>query len=385
MDNCSMPAGVRCWVGLDVHARTIVARGVDADGVARNRTFRGADCSAQVVEWALGLPRPAYVAYESGCTGFDLCVSLRGAGVACDVIAVSTLPRSQRDEAAKNDDRDARLILHEITSQTRKHSCVWVPPADVEGARDLARARLDAKRQLLAAQQQASAFLLRHGHVFDERTATGRQKRAWGADWLRWAGSRRTGDPASDLALRLLLSRVETLAEVERGIARACAELAATERWKPYVDALALLKGIDVQTALLVAAEFGDFSRFGRGRAVSRWLGSIPKERTSDGRGSKGHITKEGNSGLRRALVESASPVSRWSDSPKARPKGNAASDECARIARKAARRLKGTYERLTQAGKPANVAKMAVASELARWCWAVGRQVDAELARAGA
>lgn len=54
--------------------------------------------------------------------------------MACDIIAVTTLPRSSRDRRHKNDKADAGVILSEIWNPASKVSYVWVPDRDVEGA-----------------------------------------------------------------------------------------------------------------------------------------------------------------------------------------------------------------------------------------------------------
>lgn len=52
--------------------------------------------------------------------------------------------------------------------------------------RDLARARADAVADTKRSKQRAAAPLLRHGHVWNERTESGKSlKGAWGYDYMR--------------------------------------------------------------------------------------------------------------------------------------------------------------------------------------------------------
>ena len=53
-----------------------------------------------------------------------------------------------------------------------------------------------------------------------------------------------------------------------RVLDRKLASMSELPRWKPYVDAISLVKGVDWLAALLVAAEIGDFHRFRSGRDV---------------------------------------------------------------------------------------------------------------------
>ena len=86
--------------------------------------------------------RPGAVTYEAGPTGFGLARFLTAAGVRCLVAAPSKLQRPSGDRV-KTDARDAlhlaRLLqLGEIVEVT-------VPSVEQEAARDLVRAREDAR------------------------------------------------------------------------------------------------------------------------------------------------------------------------------------------------------------------------------------------------
>ena len=153
-------------VGMDVHARSIAASAIDVEtGEVFNRSFAGCPAAADVAGWLEGLPQPLYCAYESGCTGFALARGLRELGYDCDVIAVSTLPKSAKDKKQKCDRLDARAIRREIANPDSGYSVVWVPDEKTEADRDLVRCyrvAVDAAKQ---AKQRLLMFLLRHGKI----------------------------------------------------------------------------------------------------------------------------------------------------------------------------------------------------------------------------
>jgi hypothetical protein len=74
----------RTSIGLDVHARSVVACGSDGD---TGEVFERRLCPNhhEVLEWITGLPGPVAVAYEAGPTGFGLARALRLAGIDCQV------------------------------------------------------------------------------------------------------------------------------------------------------------------------------------------------------------------------------------------------------------------------------------------------------------
>jgi transposase len=73
-------AKVRSWVGLDVHARSVLAVTIDGEsGELRTRRLSGK--TGEVVEFCSLLPGPTRVAYEAGPTGYGLARALHAAGV----------------------------------------------------------------------------------------------------------------------------------------------------------------------------------------------------------------------------------------------------------------------------------------------------------------
>src|ERR1700694_2727135 len=79
-------AKVRSWVGLDVHARSVLAVMIDGEsGELRSRRLSGT--TSEVVEFCCSLPGPTRVAYEAGPTGYGLARALHAAEVGCVVAA----------------------------------------------------------------------------------------------------------------------------------------------------------------------------------------------------------------------------------------------------------------------------------------------------------
>src|ERR671931_1667747 len=105
------------WVGLDVHARSVVAGVIDA-GSGEVRSLRVPAGCDEAVAWLETLPAPVRVAYEAGPTGYRLARACAEAGISCVVAAPSRI-RAASDRV-KTDRRDAErlarlLRLGEIT------------------------------------------------------------------------------------------------------------------------------------------------------------------------------------------------------------------------------------------------------------------------------
>ena len=363
-------------IGLDVHARSVSACAFDPfTGEVTQRAF-GTD-AGEIAEWIKGFEGPKAV-YESGPTGFALCNGLRALGVDCVVGAVSKMQRPAADRRRKNDRRDAAFLARLLATHNVVE--VWVPPAEVEAARDLSRSLDDAREDLQRARQRLSKFLLRRGHVFDEVDALGRRRGAWTVAFWRWVRGLRPAEPAAAAAFDHYVACVRCAESDKRALERRVAEVAATERWRPAVEALSCIKGVDTVTAFCLAAEAGVFSRFRSAGAYASWLGLTPSEHSSGETEARGGITKAGNSASRRALVEAAWHFASCSPRPKRAPRGSSVPPATKRRCDEATARLCARHEALRAAGKRPCVANVAVARELACWVWEIGCRAEGTL-----
>ena len=352
----------RTSVGLDVHARSIVAGVLDIE-TGELRSERLPVAVEAVVGWTVSLPGPVAVAYEAGPTGFGLARALEAVGVRCVVVAPSKLERPPGDRV-KTDRRDAERLARLL--HIGELPAVRVPTVAEEAARDLVRAREDARADLMRARHRLSKLLLRQGLVFAGA--------AWTQGHARWLGS--VGLEFDQPGLRVAFDEAHgaVLAVQARRdrLDGAIAELAATPPWAPVVARLGCLRGVGVLTGFGLAVEIGDWHRF-TGATVGAWLGLVPSEQSSGSRRAQGSITKTGNSHARRLLVEAA-----WHHRKPYRPSRElrARQDRQPAAVRERAdagnRRLHQRWCRLDARAKRSTISVVAVARELAGWCWSL-------------
>jgi len=116
----------------------------------------------------------------------------------------------------------------------------------------------------------------------------------------------------------------------------------------------------------------GDFTRFEKPALLSGFLGIVPSEYSSDKKRTQGQITKAGPSNARRLLVEAAHNYRHRpaiGENLKARQSGQ--DPRVVEIAWRCQRRLHGRWLQLAgKRGKPAGTVAVAVARELAAFCW---------------
>ncbi len=140
---------------------------------------------------------------------------------------------------------------------------------------------------------------------------------------------------------------------------------------------LQAMRGISLITASIIASELVDLKRFKHPERLMSYLGLIPSEYSSGGKEKRGAITKSGNSHVRRALIESAQSYrlpARKSRAIRHRQEG--LPEEIKKISWNAQVRLCGRYRALVGKGKKTNVAKTAVAREMAGFIWAIAQEL---------
>jgi transposase len=358
-------AQVRSWAGLDVHARSVVAVTMDnRTGELRVRKLPAV--TAKVVAFLAGLPGPTRAAYEAGPTGYGLARALHAAGVQCVVAAPGKIERAAQDRI-KTDQRDAERVLRLLMIDALH--AVRVPTCEEEALRDLVRAREDLRGDLMRARQRLSKLLLRHAIVYEDSAST------WTTRHRAWLRAQDLGGGAQT-ALVDYIGAIDAL-ELRRGeLERAIAALLPVSPWAQIAARLRCLRGIDTLSAAGLGAEIGDFERFARPGQLMSYLGLVPSENTSGETRRQGAITKSGSPHARRLLVEAAwhyrKTPSRGT-TLKRRQEGQPPA--VIAISWQAQRRLHHVWKRLAdERGKRRTIVAIAVARELAGFCWALAR-----------
>jgi transposase len=356
----------RTSVGLDVHARSVVACGLDGEtGELFER--RLTPDHGEIVAWLGDLPGPVAATYEAGPTGFVLARSINAAGIRCSVAAPSKLQRPVGDRV-KTDVRDARhlarlLHLSEIVE-------VEIPSVEQESARDLFRAREACGKDLMAARNRLSKLLLRRGIVYYGGTP-------WSSHHLRWLRGQRFDDPGVALAYDTAFDTVLATTDRRGRLDAAITALAADSSFTPVITRLGCLRGVSTLTAFGLATEIGDWHRL-TGRSIGAYLGLVPTEYSSGESRTQGGLTRTGNTHARRLLIEAS-----WHHRKPYRPgetmrrRWKAAPLAVQARGQTANRRLHDRWLRFDERKKRPVVANAAIARELAGWCWSLAVMDD--------
>jgi transposase len=323
-------------VGLDVHARSVRLAAVRADELLEERTL---PYDEEAVERLLRRWPLVRCCYEAGPTGFGLYRYLVKRGVDCQVVAPGLVPRRPGDRL-KTDSRDARKLARLHAGGLLEP--IYVPSPELEAARDLVRAREDAR--------------------LDRRR--------------RWLGEQRFAHAAEQITFDSYLQAVDLVDRRIEALEASIRETAELGPWRELVARLRCLRGIDTHTALALVAEIGDFNRFRAAEQFMGFVGLVPCEHSSGEQRRQGSITKVGNAHVRRLLVESA-----WHarQRPKVgyqlarRQRGQDAA--VVEHAWRCQQRLHQRWQRMAGRRKPQQKIVVACARELAGFVWAIATE----------
>jgi transposase len=347
-------------VGLDVQVRSIRLAAIRGDQLLEERTL---PYDEEVVERLLRRWPAARCCYEAGPTGFGLYRHLVERGIECQVVAPGLVPQRPGDRV-KTDSRDARKLARLLAGGLLQP--IHVPAPELEAARDLVRAREDARLDRMRDRHRLSKFCLRHGRMLPTSS--------WTVVRRQWLSEQRFEFPPQQQTFDSYLHTVDLVDARIEALERAIRETA--DQGRGLVARLRCLRGVDTLTALALVSEIGDFSRFRSAEEFMAFVGLVPAEHSSGEKRRQGSITKVGNSHVRRLLVESAWHARR-------RPK---VGYELARRQRgqdavvierawRCQQRLYQRWQRLAGRGKLQQKIVVACARELAGFLWAIATE----------
>lgn len=303
--------------------------------------------------------------YEAGCLGFTLYHQLTSHNVKCIILAPTTMLKPSGKKKVKTDKRDAALIARCLAHHD--YSPVHIPTDQDEQIKEYIRMRQDHKLALKKIKQEILSFCLRHNYRYD---AT---KNNWTNVHLQWLRALKPEGLYQEI-LAEYLSSYDQLADKIKRLDQRIEEFSAQSEYQENVQHLSCFLGIKSHTALSTLVEVGDFKRFASARKFAAYLGLTPGEDSSGDNQNRLGITKAGNQHIRTLLVEAAQSYARGkigyrSKRIKERQQGNPV--EIITYANKANERLKRKYYQMVlKRGKKANIAKTAVARELACFIW---------------
>lgn len=358
------------YVGMDVHKESfsLCAFTVEAD---KGMHYQKTEADYKKVLKYLEFLRTVYgddaefiCGYEAGCLGYTLYHQLESSHVHCVILAPTTMLEQRSKKRIKTDKRDAEIIARCLAQHN--YSPVYIPTEKDDETKEYLRMRDDHKLMLKKLKQQILAFCLRHNYSYEGKSN-------WTAAHIKWLKALTPEGLNKETLDEYVLSYTTLSDKIER-LDKRIKELADQSEYKEAVGKLSCFIGVKTQTALSSIVEIGDFKRFSSAQQYASFLGLVPGEDSSGEGQTRLGITKAGNRHLRSLLIEAAQCYGRGqvgfkSKELKSRQSGN--TPQVIAYADKANERLRRRYYKMVLgSSKKHNVAKTAIARELACFMW---------------
>jgi len=358
------------YVGMDVHKESfsLCAFTIEAEKASHHQkiesNYKNVLRYLEFLRTIYGDDVKFICGYEAGCLGYTLYHQLTASNVTCVILAPTTMLEQRSKKRIKTDKRDAEIIAKCLAQHN--YSPVHIPTAKDEETKEFLRMRDDHRLALKKVKQQILAFCLRHNYRYDGKSY-------WTDTHLKWLMSLTPEALYSEILEEYLLT-YQTLSDKLERLDKRIEELASQDEYRESVKKLCCFIGVKTHTALSVLVEVGDFKRFSTAQNFASYIGLVPGEDSSGDGTTRLGITKAGNRHIRQLLTEASQCYSHGqigfkSKELKSRQSGN--TPEVIAYADKANERLRRRYYKMVLSkNKKANVAKTAIARELACFMW---------------
>jgi transposase len=246
--------------------------------------------------------RNIHFVYEAGFSGFHLYRNLKDSGYPCTITPPNRVLAAH--DKVKTDKRDAQKLAQLLASGLLKK--VFVPPLSSEADRQLLRLRNSYQKKLTRVKNQIKSHLHLHG-----LTQSPEHTRKWTKRYIQWLEGLEFKEPNLRFILDHYLLEYHFHRNQIADLTKRIRELSRTDAYQIHFKRLVACKGIGLITAMTFLLELHDIIRFPSAAKFSSYLGLTPSQYSSGNHVRLGHITREGNSHLRRVLIESAWTVIR--------------------------------------------------------------------------
>jgi transposase len=241
--------------------------------------------------------------YEAGFSGFYAYRYLKAAGYQCIITPPNRIP-SMFDKV-KTDKRDAQKLAQFLAGGLLKK--VFVPPLSSESDRQLLRLRESYQKKMTRVKNQIKSLLNLHGIQWSLENGN-----KWTKVYVSWLTTLEFENSNLRFILDQHLMEFHFLRNQIAVLTKKIRELSRNESYQKYFSYLISCKGIGLITAMTFLLELHEMLRFNSAEKFCSYLGLTPSQYSSGEHVRLGHITREGNSHIRRVLVESAWTVIRY-------------------------------------------------------------------------
>lgn len=300
--------------------------------------------------------------HEAGSCGYKYFSYLASQKLPCSVVVL-------RERNNQTSDRDALQLAR--LQRAGKLTGIYVPQAEDDAMRDLVRCSAAARMTRRFARNQVQTFLKRQGMRPEEGWT-------WSAEQWRWLESLTFPRSAQSVAFREYLNMVLVSGLGMKRLEQQMETSVKNWRMRPLIEGYQALRGVNLLTAVTIAAELGDLRRFDNPGKLCRYADLFSDRKFSRGKDPYGQHHGDDRFGLLGTVLFEAA----WAYS---KPAGTTSMvsrlltgqpKPIIEISRQAELRLCSLYRELTYAGKNHEQALTEIARKLLSTIWTIAQEV---------
>lgn len=291
------------FCGIDIHARHWNLCYI-CDGEVIEKLIIPGDCKSlkmHTESYYIGAASVHFV-YEAGFSGFWIYHELTACGYKCTITPPSRVP--VMDNKVKTDKRDAEKLARFLAGGLLRN--VYVPPPSVEKDRQLLRLYRGYKKKMTRVKNQINSFLRLYGLSWEKTEGC-----RWTKRHVAWLKDLSLDGETSRFVLEQYLEEYRFLRLQITFLKKRIRQLSRSGAYQKQFNFLISCKGVGLLTAMTFLLELGELHRFPDTIRFCGYVGLTPSQHSSGEYVRLGHITHEGNSHVRHALIESAWTVIR--------------------------------------------------------------------------
>jgi len=289
-------------IGIDVHKKQWTLSIMCSNMLIKRRLSIDPSPSALLNYMQRHYPDGNYfAAYESGFSSFWAARQLNNLGINCMVVHPPDVPASQKERLNKNDRVDSRKIARSLSNG--ELIPIYIPAKLAEEYRHLNRHRLRTVKDQTRLKNRIKSVL----HQFGITIPLQYQERRWSGVFIKWLLTIKFDTEYGQFAYEDLVDQLigtRTRITKQLKIMRLM-----TEEQNPFsiiIPLLLSIPGIGFITAMTLATEIIDMSRFKTLEKLAAYVGLVPSIQSTDEKEINYGISPRRNKYLRSMMIEAA-------------------------------------------------------------------------------
>lgn len=285
------------YVGIDVHHKSW-AVSIHTQNVFHARFIQ--DPKPEILANYLKANFPGgiyHTVYEAGFSGFWIDQELKAKGINNIVINPADVPTTNKERDRKSDKVDSFKLSKSLRNGELEG--IYVHDKETYANRALIRTRETLVQDQTRIKNRIKGLMKFFGIEISEEQV----KTHWSKKYIEVLENIEINEGAK-ISLKMYLEQLKAQRNILSETMKAIRKLSLEEKYKDDVKYLTSIPGISTLSAMIMILEIGDINRFKNLDKFLSYIGLIPSEHSSGESENKRHMTRRGNSLLRKIVVE---------------------------------------------------------------------------------